>query len=161
VTEQKQDFTDALVQSVKDLGLIFPLQPTLAEHEQKDVTQLTPTELMTRMEYWTAQTEYARVEVAKASSDTAAAKARYRRERTVRYLAAKEGRVDPVTKKKIPIKDIEYALDSAPDLDKLLGVATAAEQREKLISAILENYVARYNLLSRELTRRSNRGSDH
>lgn len=145
-----------IVQKARNAGLPFPPQPAVeaAPEMPKDVTNLTPRELMRYMDQFSGLMAYAGAQAAQSGAVTAAAKAKYKFLRARRYLDLKAEQVPGRTQ-----KDIDNMIDCDASLDALKREEVAAESYQKLVDSLFEGYTARYNVFSRELTRRGQNGA--
>lgn len=152
--EERLSVEEFVVGKVTALDLPFPMRPNTQTELPRDVTTLSPADLMRWMNHFTNLTEYARWEAAKAGLKTASKKAASRFHRAKKYLTLQEE-----SSKKITIKQLEYMLDCDEMLDSLKQDEVEAEQYQLLVEALFEGYQAKYALLSRELTRRGYTGT--
>ncbi len=136
-------------------GLPLPLRPATEPTMPQDLTSIHSKELVSRMQHFSELMAYAGSEAAKAGAVYAAKRAKYKFEYAKKYI-----QFQFAAEKKIAAKTVEYQLDCDSNLDEIKRAEVAAEQYKSLVDALFEGYNAKFNVLSRELTRRGMKGSE-
>lgn len=139
---------DTSVERLRERGFDLPAQVKDPPDLPPDVTVINSRELMRLMTAYTGMLAYASSEEALAAGRAKSFAGRYKQARAQRYLEIKfDGKRSE--------KHLEHELDADDDLNGYRKEELAAESYARLVRAILSGFEAKYNLLSRELTRRS------
>lgn len=133
--------------------LPLPLQPSTEPEMPRDLTSISDKDLSILMAEFSGLMAYAGVEAAFAGANYASKKAKYKFEYAKKYVTRQAE-----STKKVAAKTVEYELDCDDELNRIKVEEVAAEQYKTLVDALYNGYNAKYNVLSRELTRRSTNG---
>lgn len=145
--------SELMLDTAERRGFILPEPIEGSSALPEDVTVISGRELMRLMTTFTGLLAYASSEEAIASAKAKAMAARYKQARAQRYIERKDDA--DAAGMKLTEKRLEYELDAEEALNDYRKEELVAENYARLVRAILSGYEAKYGLLSRELTRRS------
>jgi hypothetical protein len=117
-----------------------------------DITVVSSSDLMRWMAAFTSLVAFAASEEAMASGKAKTMAARYKQGRAQKYISNKE--LYENSGVKVTEKYLEYDLDADDDLNDLRKEELLADNYARLVKSVLSGFEAKYQLLSRELTRR-------
>jgi hypothetical protein len=150
---------DLTIQAVQQRGFQLPKRYEGDVELPDDVTVLSGSELMRWMTTFTSLVSFASSEEAIAAGKARSMAARYKQARAQKYINTRE--VYEGVGAKVTEKFIEYELDADDELVGYRKDEILAENFARLVKAILSGYEGKYQLLSRELTRRGLAGERH
>lgn len=143
--------SDVVVEMAIARGFVMPRRGEADADLPSDVTVVTGNVLMQLMTVYTALVAYASTEEAIAAGRSKAMAARYKQARAQKYIAFKSDFTDG---SKITEKHLDYELDADDELVEYRKEEILADNYARLVKALLSGFEAKYQLLSRELTRR-------
>jgi hypothetical protein len=149
---------DVVVAMVRERGFALPERPEADAIMPPDVTVISGDALMRLMGVYTALVAYASTEEAIAAGRARSMASRYKQARAQQYINFKS---DFSEGGKITEKHLDYELDADEELAGYRKEEILSENYARLVRSLLSGFEAKYQLLSRELTRRGLAGERH
>lgn len=150
-SEPTTSLSDVIVEMAVARGFVMPQRGEANVDLPADVTVISSDYLMKLMTVFTSLVAYASTEEAIAAGRAKSMAARYKQARAQKYIDFKSDFTDGG---KITEKHLDYELDADEELVGYRKEEILADNYARLVKALLSGFEAKYQLLSRELTRR-------
>lgn len=153
--DDTQELLETIRQELQGHNLPFPQKAKAEPHMPDDITAVSAEHIVQLMTAYEGLKAYAESLASQADAAATLRGSRLRSLRGRKYLELRETKDTP---DRLTDNEIKAHLDCDPDLDKLHYQQVKATTYRNLVRSLAESYRDRYNLLSRELTRRTNNG---